>query len=250
MQPLSTHELFSELRAAYIDTLPDKIDEIELHIMALERSHNERDELERLFRSIHNLKGSGGTYGINVLTTACHQMEDELDHHSARIDHEVLLAYTDLLKEIATRAARGEKDFATVVERLAEIKRRRHHGRLHGLAVDISNTGMVVLKQALADYPVSLTFETDGLSALRRLLHEKFDFIIASKELHGLNGVALIGAVRLSEGINSNIHAALITSDRKMDRRWDSGPGRIIHKDTRFNDNLRAFVDGVLETGD
>lgn len=245
MTGFSPHDLFTSLRAAYVDSLPDKIEEIELLVMALERG-NDKEQFEQLFRNIHSLKGSGGTYGINILTTACHQMEDELGKFPSAIDCNTLLAYVDILKEIAVIAAGNEKEFSQIESRLATAKKRQHHDRIHGLIVDASNTETLILKQRLTRHPVSLTLETDGLRALHRLLHEKFDFLIASKELSSLSGIALIGALRLNQGVNCDIRAALITSDRSITIDRERGPGHIIHKDSKFNENLDGFITEVM----
>jgi len=69
-------------------------------------------------------------------------------------------------------------------------------------------------QKALEVLPLQLTVVDDGLTALARLLHEPFDFVIVGRELKEFNGMALMVAVRAAEARNQNIPAILVSSKR------------------------------------
>lgn len=57
---MSVDELLKQLQQEYIQSIPDKIHE-------LQSSYNEKD-IQALLNSFHKFKGSGKTYGINEIT--------------------------------------------------------------------------------------------------------------------------------------------------------------------------------------
>lgn len=78
IQPTLTTELLAELQRGYLAALPNQFDELELRVLAFEKTPSDREIYSNLFQRIHSLKGSAGTYGSHIVTWICHPLEDEL----------------------------------------------------------------------------------------------------------------------------------------------------------------------------
>ena len=65
-----------------MQTLPEKIDEIESVVLELENNQNQKG-MEELWRFVHSLKGTAGTFGYQNITAICHNLEDYLERHSS-----------------------------------------------------------------------------------------------------------------------------------------------------------------------
>jgi len=61
------------IKAAFIDELSERCDDIESELMALEVS---MDGLAELCRQVHSLKGTSAMYALPFVSVICHQIED------------------------------------------------------------------------------------------------------------------------------------------------------------------------------
>ena len=69
-----TLALLEQLKNSFVQSVPEKLDEIESYILNLSNTDSIEENFENLYRSIHSLKGAGGTYGFTAITTICHLM--------------------------------------------------------------------------------------------------------------------------------------------------------------------------------
>lgn len=92
----TNQSMLDKIVSDYINALPEKIASLELLLIRLQRN----DELyEEVFRMIHSLKGTSGTYGCEDISKICHEFEDELlsQNREQQYNLDILLGYIDSL---------------------------------------------------------------------------------------------------------------------------------------------------------
>jgi len=250
----SVERLIAGLRQNYLAELPEKFDELESLILKLDKASSFTEAFVELYRQLHSLKGTSGTFGLTALSNICHQFEDALnliDQNFSNINTDridICLRYLDLLRGTTIQIKNGTLDNAQTEQALARIRDRLLPAEFHGLYVDSSKLGARVCADALDGTGFKITAVHDGLLALERLLQEKFDFLITSKELPRLNGVALLNAVRASETENATIKAVLITSKDNVAGLFPNLFEAIIKKDGRMAASLQQVLKSALVT--
>jgi HPt (histidine-containing phosphotransfer) domain-containing protein len=238
-------QMLLQLRNAFLEDMREKLDRLDQLLVAMEKTGVERSSFNEFYRIVHSLKGSGGTFGLHIVTTICHQLEDLLNTTGGGADYTpalvgVSLDYVDLLRMTLELVHAGHTDFPQVEERLSLLRKRLARRPFTVLVVDDSKLLSQIYLQALAELPVQLVIMNDGLVALRRVLTEPFDLLITTNEIPVLSGTALIGALKLSATRNHGIKTILVTSNRKIagyvNRSTDSD--HIIVKDAGLAQNL------------
>ena len=210
--------VMARLRVTYIDELPERISSLEELVLNLEHSNDFVDNYQKLFRDVHSLKGSGGTFGFPIITTICHQMEDLLKEVGEKTTHlsqnniDALLKYIDLFHQVPVRYQSGDTSLLEVEASLNKLQDSTFAGRRRCLLVEGSVTTQKMVSLVLENEQADISLADDGVEALQRLLHEDFDLLITGMVTGDLNGMALIAATRLSDSANSNIPAILLTT--------------------------------------
>jgi chemotaxis protein histidine kinase CheA len=242
--------LLEGMRADFLAELPERCDGFDESILALEKSPDDREAFNKLYRGVHSLKGSGGTHGLSIITTLCHQLENLLSETDAQQGFGTAfatraLAYVDLLRQVETTAHHDKPDYSGIEAELEALRLLTLQRRKAGLIAESSTVMAGLYQKALEALPLQLTVVDDGLTALARLLHEPFDFVIVGRELRELNGMALMAALRAGEARNQNIPAILVSSKR------DAIPDQVrfsatLSRDQKLADNLVATVRAML----
>jgi CheY-like chemotaxis protein len=244
------HELLAKMRNEFLGELPDRCDKIDDLILILEKFPGDRDAFNELYRAVHSLKGSGGTHGLSMITTICHQLENHLTETDAKEVFNAAfasraLAYVDLLRKVETLAQQQNPNYSVIEHDLEALRQSGLHSRKSGLIVESSPMMSKFYQQVLIGLPLQLTVVDNGMTALERLLHEPFDFVIVGRETKELNGIALMAAVRATQVRNHNIPAILISS------KLDAIPGHAgfkaaILRDQNLAGSLLAAVNMML----
>ena len=206
--------LLAEMQADFIDELPERCNRLEQGVLALE--HKEPGAFDELYRQVHSLKGSGGMFGVPVITTICHQFESFISEIHERFDRQgasAALAYVDLLRKTAGATGRDSPAVTAIEQALERLRVNSLSGRAAVLLIEPSEAMRKLYSEVFASQPVHLVAMDSGLAALERMLHEPFDLLVASRELPDLNAVALLAAVRESGSRNSNIPVILVSSN-------------------------------------
>ncbi|MDP2441392.1 MAG: Hpt domain-containing protein [Rhodoferax sp.] len=244
------HALLEEMRLAFLSELPERCDRFEALILSLETSPDVRDAFNELYRGVHSLKGSGGTHGLSIITTLCQQMEDLLSETHAQQGFGTAfatraLAYVDLMRRVETVAQQDKPDYSDIETGLERLRQLTLQRRKSGLIAESSTVMTGLYQKTLEALPLQLTVVGDGLTALARLLHEPFDFVIVGRELRVLNGMALMAALRATETRNQHIPAILVSSKRGevLDHARFSAA---LSRDQTLATNLVAAVRAVL----
>lgn len=209
--------ILAVMQADFIDELPERCGNLEAHVLALERG--EGSAFDELYRQVHSIKGSGGMFGLPVVSTVCHQFETflSLAHADFRqAESGISLRYIDLLRKAAEPAGCEPGGIASIERMLEKLRAKNMGERFSVLVVEGSSAMRQLYQQVFATRPsVHLLIVDTGMSALERLLHEPYDLLIASREMPDLNAIALTAAIRESGRCNENIPVILVTSSPK-----------------------------------
>jgi CheY-like chemotaxis protein/HPt (histidine-containing phosphotransfer) domain-containing protein len=205
--------LLAGMRDDFIRELPERCDLLEERVLALGQG---ADAFDELFRHVHSLKGSGGTFGLPLITSICHQFESFVSSGRGRFDPLAVsqaLSYVDLLRRVADTSER-DGAFALAIERdLEQLRISSMPVCVSALLVEPSVATRKFCQGVLEPLSVRLVSQDMGLSALELLLHQPFDLLVAARELPDLNALALVAALRESGSRNKDIPVILISSN-------------------------------------
>lgn len=104
----------ANLYQQYVAEAYDKPDDMARLILAVEKTPDDQERVNELFRAAHNLKGSGATFGLHAVSKLAHHMEtvigslrDKTVKMSSRVTN-ALLKGADTLKELFSEARAGK----------------------------------------------------------------------------------------------------------------------------------------------
>jgi len=253
---LRMQQMLQLLRANYLAELPDRINdinELEHCALALRQAADFTQQFEELYRKLHSLKGGAGTYGLQIISTICHQLEESLTDvagDGGKIDDDFLdrcVAYFDLMRLALKEAAGGKTSFPEVEAALAAMLPVATSASLTALLVESSKVNSTLYLAVLKDLPIRFSVVESGYEALGLLLHSRFDLLITGQETPLLNGIALIAAVRLNQRINRDIRAILITSSIFVHGiPPEAQPVALINRDERIKAELLREVQNCV----
>lgn len=247
-RPASFDELLANLQAEFVGELDERIHRMETLTLAFEKSGYAQHDFDALYRVVHSLKGTAGSFGFSILSAICHAYEDYLnaDQRNNKQFLNNCLSYIDLLRLANDRIHLKQTDFSEIEASIRKLRERHFAKPFTALLVVTSKVNGQVCRQALADLPIQIVQLDDGLQALTRLLSEPFDLLITSQEVKTLNGMALISAIRLANRPGRAIKTILLTSQ--------SGtipaaiqPDHVVMKDKHLDRNLAAAVKHALD---
>lgn len=246
------NRLIEDLRRGYVAELPALFDEIEAYVMQLRGDEGFADNYAALFRKVHNLKGTGGTFGLHTLSGICHRFEDHLRLVDAdagkrtprRVEN--WLAHIDLLRTVHAGMAAGKESFPQVDVALEAIKDDHFETAQRVFIVEPSRATRMLCQGLLGEWVSDVVTATTGLEALTQLMHDPVQLIITGLEVPVLNGKALLAAIRLSGGPNRQVPAILLTSKAEVDVPAVLQPVRVIRKDGALSESLEHAVRALL----
>ena len=238
--------LLAEMQADFLDELPERCGRIEQGVMALERQ--QPDAFNELYRQVHSLKGTGGMFGVPVITTICHQFETFISEAHTRFNPQASstsLAYVDLLRKTAQPAGRDTPGVAAIEQALDRLRASTLSGRASVLLAEPSDSMRKLYREVFAGKSIHLVTVDKGLAALERMLHESFDLLVASRELPDINAIAVLAALRDSDGRNKDIPAILISSNPAVVPKR-LGVRAIVRRDPKLLPTLARHVGEAL----
>jgi len=216
-------DILNELKEAYLSNFPSHLEEIESFVLNMEKGDDFQGNFEGLYRKVHSLKGSGGTYGFTIISSVCHQLEDFLteafDNQTAasKVNINIVFSYVDILKNTQELLLNESQDFTDIEQKLEDLLHSTHPDELTGIFVgDPKNVYTQMCLALFKGLNIHCSVVESGLGALQRVIHEHFDFLITSKENVDLNGLALISAIKLNNRRGSNVKTILMTSNPQL----------------------------------
>ncbi len=238
--------LLAEMQADFVDELPDRCNRLEEGVMALESK--QPGAFDELYRQIHSLKGSGGMFGIAIITTVCHQFESFISENRqgfARKSASTALAYVDLLRQTVSPTGRDAGGVHAIEQALEHMRVDSLYGRASVLLVKPSDTLRKLYIDLFSGQPIQTVLMQSGLATLERMLHAPFDLLVISRELPDLNAIAVVAALRESRCRNSNIPIILVSSN-PAPVPPHLGISAIVRRDTKLLPTLsRHVIDAV-----
>jgi len=245
-------DLLVELKETYINSFHNQTNEIESYLLALEKGADFQESFEALYRRVHSIKGSAGTYGFSIISSICHQMEDfltddvDINTYKDKSIIDTLFAYLDLLCETHDFINAGNTDFKSIEQKLENISRKSTTSSTLCLCVGLSNSiHQQIIKEIATNLHIHCSYVDNSLTALERLMHEQFDIMITARENTDIDGVALIGTLRLNNAKNANVKSILVTSNPKISVPDNLKPDYIVKKDQSFAMNLQTALSQI-----
>ena len=236
-----------QLRNTFLEDIPEKLDRLDQLLVAMEKTGVDSESFNEFYRIIHSLKGSGGTFGLHIITTICHQLEDLLNTSDGGTKYtpaliSISLNYVDLLRVTLEQIHAGNTNFPQVEEQLSKLRKQLAQKKFTMLLVDNSKLSTQMYLHVLSGLPVQTVVMNDGILALTRALTEPFDLIISTNEIPMLSGSALIGALKLSDSKSRNTKTILVTSNKAIaaTKHRSTDPDYTVIKDVNFAQNLAA----------
>ncbi len=244
--------LMAQLSKQFYDELPERFDRLEQFVLTLQKHPHDEDTFLELYRQVHSLKGTAGTYDAMIITRICHHMENLLNEcqqnlaflgAESTINH--LLQYLDWLHLAYEKILRGEKSFSDIESKLHALDSALHQTKLVALLVEPSSTLKQISIATLEAFPLDLTVADDGYQALGLVLHRQFDLVICGMELPTLNGEAFALAVGSQLAADHKPQIILLTSDSKV---VDvPGVDRVLPRSQRLIHELGELIDTCLK---
>ena len=207
-------QLLEHLREGFLEDMPLRVQKIEAEVMLSEKVSS----YDELFRMVHSLKGTAGSYSFYEITKIAHGMEDVMlallkkGEFGSRPSIDILLKFIDIIRETTTSLIESGSAPLDIDERVEALRAVIFKENINILVVEPSKLYASLIEYSLQKLAANFTFKHDGLSALDSLLLNKYDLLITSMECQHLNGDALTAAVRLLHNFNKHIRVILITS--------------------------------------
>jgi two-component system, chemotaxis family, sensor kinase CheA len=117
---------FAQFQEAFFDEAAEHLAVVEDGLLELEQHPEDRDLLNKIFRSAHSIKGGSGMFGFNAVAQFTHKMETLLDllrNGQKTVSPEIadlLLKSTDCLKTLMESAKTGAAVDDATVQRLTD----------------------------------------------------------------------------------------------------------------------------------
>ena len=166
------NDILEHLRRGFLDDMPARINKIEDEVM----SSNRVNSYDELFRRVHSLKGTAGSYNYHVITKIAHSMEDAMqflmqrDKFGTKSTADILLHYIDILRDTTESLISSKIEPLDIDERLLVLREQLFKDVINILVVEPSKLYISMIEYALQGMPVNLTFKEDGLQALENLI--------------------------------------------------------------------------------
>ncbi len=243
--------MLAALRENYLRDLPGHIDDIEQLLLQLEREGFQLPLCQEMYRQVHTLKGSGGTYGMSFISDVCHPMEYLLSHlieHPVAIGHgfvSAALAYIDLLRKACFSYSAQLNPGVEMQLALSQLRLHASNKAYSALLVESSEVLTSVLRDILQEAGFRIEMVNDGYVALGRVLAEHFDLLITGLEIPRLNGIALISAIQKSGGRVAKTNTVLLTTSDHLDPHVH--PDFVLQKNASLKSKFRACIESTIQ---
>lgn len=244
--------LLEKLKQEFIAELPVRIHDLEELVLHLDSE----DQYAELYRRLHSLKGSGGTHGIEILSFACHQMEEELERLSRedtlkeKESVNILLEYLDILSEIQQSARTGEDSSSAIRQRLQQLRVITVGDAIEVLIIEPSKSISDLLSQILSGLAVNITITDNGMQGLELLLNRTFQVVISAYETSLLNGLCVIAAAKsLRRYQKLGLTTIVISSNKPEFEPSDLAPDYCLKRDVNLSKHLIEIFDKSVDAG-
>lgn len=248
--------LLRQMRQSFVNEMPERLQAMEKQVEALAQADGAPldEKFYDFFRAVHSLKGTGGTFGLHIISSICHQLEDYLERlplePASFNPHfvDACIRFLDLLHRVADMAASGDENFDGIAKQLASFDTGVSVKEYSALMVVSSKLARSMCRHALNECQVHVIGEGNSHEALLRALTQPFDIIIVSSELAPLKGEAMIAAIQLSKNIKDCSKTVLITTNKTAMKRKkrDIDPDYIVARNAEFYPNIKKAIQQIV----
>ncbi|MCK4744065.1 MAG: Hpt domain-containing protein [Sulfuriflexus sp.] len=249
---IDIENMLAELRIGFIAELPTRLEEIEQLILDLEKTTSFTEDYQELYRHIHSIKGSAGTHGLHIISTICHVFEDkvvEIEGQQERLTGKMInewLVFIDLIRTTIDLINHGVVDFSEVEVELEQLSGLGTHYEYKCLVIIASKLHRKLVVNAFEKTPVKFRYALSGYEALGMLLKEPYDMLITNMEVSELQGLSIIGALRMSNNRNKDIPTILLTAGKVTSYGKNIDPNYVIQKNADLIENLNLAVRNIM----
>jgi chemotaxis protein histidine kinase CheA len=239
--------LLKQLRDEFIAEFPERCDGLEEAVLAFEEGRE--GAFDDIYRRVHSLKGSGSQFGFSLVTSICHQFESFLssgNFTTEQLSLSYALSYVDLLKRMAEVVGQEGVSTQDIEHELDDLRKSSMPGRATVLLIEPSPSRRKMCQGVLAALGVRIVAQDRGMFALEQMLHEPFDLLVAARELPDLNTVAIVAALRESNGRNKNVPVILVSSNTTPIPAH-LAINAVLARDAQFIPNLTKVASEILK---
>lgn len=251
-----SEEVVEELRREFLDETEESLRSLDV---ALDAARHGRKPMAELIADVRRvalpLRGQAANFGVRLLGTVAHRLEDYLSNARSQISIDAvddLQVFVDILLDITTGRVGGDVDPADIVRRLPA---KPYSFDVRDIEVRNIEVMLVMLHSAQTHYVerelqqcgYRVTLCANAFDALPLAVRTKPDLIIISAVMPELSGIDLAVAFS-SMPATRNIPTALITSLDKDDEQLKFLPLRmpVIFKGPSFGDDLYRTLDSLF----
>ncbi len=206
-----------------------------------------KEGLYNLFREIHHLKARTDSYELFMISSILNQVEDLVgDQDPKMIDSDFCLKgmkFIELAKSCGQDYLSGSSEidkYVTVLESFNTLDLPDLENRGKVLVVETTGSIKKIFQKICEELNFDVVFLTNGVSALNRLIHERFDAVFSSGNLEGIDGESLFKAIRVMKGANNRTPLVLMSSNEKnIDSLFKVD---FFLKDNSFLENVRYYL--------
>ena len=238
--------MLAALRINYLKDLPVQIDEIEGAILEIDRSGFNVELTQELYRHVHSLKGSGGTYALNAISDVCHPFEDlisdflEQKQLTVPFFVDFALRYIDLLRRVFNAYLNNDEPESFTLPLLHQLRLETSNKTHSVLIVENSDVVVGLLREILSNNGYRIEIVHDGYTGLGRLLAEPFDLFITALETKRLNGIATICALQKAQTRTHKTTTILLSSSEIKQDQHHADFGLV--KNSKLKDNFLQVI--------
>lgn len=242
---MSLEEAFKNIQIKYLTELPESFDNIEELVITMEKGEDFDENMRELQGKIHSLKGTSGTFELNFITTACHNLEDYMtarvgDDFKSYSQH--IIDVNDLMREYAQNFQSLDQNKIEGLKTrlhaiLSDVKEGDEAGPSRRILLNENFPIMVkIIQEALKPFNVQVSFSRNGYEALGRILNEHYDGIITSWESEIISGPNLAKMIRANDTVSPDLKIFLLTSHAEV--KTKEGVDGILKKDVNLEKTL------------
>ena len=241
-------KILAQMKERYLSDIGGKIDEIEELVIRLEKEQKSKESFDEIYRRVHSLKGSSGSYGLHDLSNAFHHLEDHLSLFEEKSFQKtsdyinILFKYLDLIRNY-NETNTGIRDFKNKLSQILSITEKANK---KVLIIENSRLTINLIRESLSNLALTFSTVTSGIEAITRLHLEHYDIIISAFEMPLVNGAGILAAAKQSSILNQNSFYILITSKDNLELGKKSKPNVMLKKDNLLIENIKKTCEKFL----
>ena len=231
-----TEEIINEIKKEFLDTFQDRIDELNKNLFKIEKDNNNKDAIEEIYRTLHNIKSTAGTLGFEEISVKAHRMEDMI---SVNIDtpERFINRIDNFYKEVDELT-----ELVNIYKEGKEVKKEKKPViplKNYAMVIEVSKTIRNTIINRLKDN-FSILISDNPIDALKRIILEPVTLLITSKELEYIDGITLIKMIKDIPN-KSDIKTILLTSSDIN----TSVPDFVVKKDSKFIERIDKIIESL-----